>query len=187
MGATQTVSVHRSLRTSLFGAEARTGKAWSILATRLALGFLFLWGGIEKMQTWGGLWWSGSPKTMVTSGFLKYAVSGPFAGFFNGLAGNVAVEYLIVYGELLIGISIVFGIFTRVGAVSGIAMNGLFYLSRLPVQNNPFVNDYIIYMLIFAAFIFLVPGRFLGLDGILQNVGFVERRPTLRKFLGYVG
>jgi len=187
MGAVPTVTVRRSGSDILLGANLRSARAWSIFATRLALGFLFLWGGIEKIETWGGLVWNGDANTSATTGYLKFAVSGPFAEFFHSLAGNPAVEFLVVYGELLIGISIMFGILTRVGGVSGVAMALLFYLSQLPVQHNPFVNEYVVYMLVFLAFVFLTPGRFLGLDGLLQSSRFVESRPTLKRVLTTLG
>lgn len=180
MGGFQTETSHKTLSETLFGGTLKSGKGWSLFALRLAIGFMFLWGGYEKIETeLGG--------KMATSGFLKFAVSGPFQVFFNSLAGNPVVDALVVYGELLIGISIMFGIFTRVGAISGIAMNLLFFVSQLPVQNNPIVNEYVIFMLVFLAFVFLVPGRFLGLDGLLQNSSFVERRPILRKIMATVG
>ena len=180
MGDVQSVTKHKTWREMLFGGSPKSGKGWATFGLRLVIGFMFLWGGIEKIETeLGG--------KMATSGFLAHAVSGPFAVFFNGLAGNPVVEALVVYGELLIGMSIMLGIFTRVGAISGIAINFLFYISQLPVQNNPIVNDYVVYMFVFLAFLFLVPGRFMGLDGLLQKSGFVQRRPILQRILGAVG
>lgn len=178
MGAYANESEQRTLTKTLFGKDLKSGKAWSVFGLRLAIGFLFLWAGYEKIET------ELSGK-YATTGFLKYAVSGPFATFFNGLAGNPAVEYLLVYGELLIGVSIMFGIFTRVGGISGLLMNFLFWVSQLPVQHNPIVNDYVIYMFVFLAFVFMVPGRFLGLDGLLQTA--FQGRPTMSRILKTLG
>ncbi len=180
MGESQSETNPKTWKDKIFGGSLKSGKGWSLFGMRLAIGFMFLWGGIEKIQTeLGG--------KMATSGFLKFAVSGPFQVFFNSLAGNPVVDALVVYGELLIGVSIMLGIFTRVGAISGILINFMFFISQLPVQNNPIVNEYVVYMFVFLGMLFLVPGRFLGLDGLLQNSGFVERRPILRKIMGTVG
>ena len=188
MGAFANKTEQHGVTQVLFGKSLKSGAAWTTFALRLGLGFLFLWGGYEKMATkWGGLFWPGTTKTMATAGFLGHAVSGPFATLFNGLSGNPAIEYLVVYGELAIGISLMFGLFSRIGAISGVLMNLLFYLAQLPVQNNPVVNEYVVYMLVFALFIFVPVGRFLGVDGILQNLGAVERRPILRKILTTIG
>ncbi len=193
MGAFANDSEHKTLTKTLFGKDLKSGKAWSIFALRLALGFMFLYGGYEKIETElsGGL---------ATKGFLSH-VAGPFAGVFTSMSGNLAVEYLLVYGELLIGISLIFGIVTRVGGVSGALLSALLYLSTLPAMTagfagsyfdflltkNALVSQYVIYILLFVAFVFLVPGRFLGVDGFLQNMSFVERRPILRKIATTLG
>ncbi len=193
MGAYATESEHKTITKTLFGGDLKSAKAWSIFAVRMALGFVFLWAGYEKIVTeLGG--------RLATSGFLSH-VAGPFAFMFTGMAGNLAVEYLLVYGELLIGVSLMLGIFTRVGGVSGAVMTALLYMSTLPamtagfhgsyldflMSKNALVSYYIVYVLIFVAFVFLVPGRFLGLDGLLHNTGFVERRKTLSRILKVLG
>lgn len=193
MGAYANESEHKTLTKTLFGKNLKSGTAWSIFALRLALGFMFLYGGYEKIETEmsGGL---------ATQGFLSH-VAGPFAAVFTGMAGNPAVEYLLVYGELLIGISLIFGVLTRVGGISGALLTAMLYLSTLPamtagftgsyfdflLSKNALVSSYIIYILVFVAFIFLVPGRFFGLDGILQNTSFVERRPLLKRIATTLG
>lgn len=193
MGAYASESEHKTLRQTLFGKNLKSGKAWSVFALRLALGFMFLYGGYEKIETelGGGL---------ATKGFLS-GVKGPLAFLFTGMSGNLAVEYLLVYGELLIGISLIFGIVTRVGGVSGALLSALLYLSTLPamtatftgsyfdflLSKNALVSSYIIYILVFVAFVFLVPGRFLGMDGLLQHTSFVERRPLLKRIATTLG
>lgn len=193
MGAYANQSEHRTITETLFGRDLKSGKAWSIFALRIGLGFVFLWAGYEKIvkEFSGGF---------VTTGFLSH-VAGPFAFMFTGMAGNPAVEYLLVYGELLIGISLLVGVVTRIGAISGALMTALLYMSTLPAQTagftgsyldflmskNALVSYYIIYVFLFVAFLFLVPGRFLGMDGILQNLGFVQRRPILNRIAKTLG
>jgi thiosulfate dehydrogenase [quinone] large subunit len=193
MGAYVNESERKTLTQTLFGKDLKSGKAWSIFAVRMALGFVFLWAGYEKIETeLGG--------RFATTGFLS-RVSGPFAFLFSGMAGNPAVEYLLVWGELFIGISLMVGIFTRVGGISGALMTLLLYMSTLPamtagftgsyldflMSKNALVSYYIIYIFVFVAFVFLVPGRFLGLDGLLQNTGFVQRRRTLSRIVKALG
>ncbi len=193
MGEPQTESTKKSWKEYIFGGDLRSGKAWTVFFTRLALGFVFLWAGYEKIETQiGGAY--------ATSGFLT-RVTGPFAFVFNGMSGNPAVEYLLVYGELLIGISLLLGVLTRVGAISGALMTGLLYMATLPAQpgtftgsyfdflmsKNALVSYYIVYILVFVALVFLVPGRFLGLDGILQKTKFVQSRPTLSRLVAKLG
>src|SRR5574340_401274 len=119
MGAYASENEHKTVTQTLFGKDLKSGKAWTFFAMRVVLGFMFLWGGIQKIGT-------EMAGKYATTGFLAHAVSGPFVTLFNGMAGNAAVEYLLVYGELLIGVSIVFGVVTRVGSISGIPMVLLF-------------------------------------------------------------
>jgi len=170
----------------VFGNELKSGKAWSIFSGRLAVAFLFLWSGIGKVQTL-------LAGKSATSGFLSGAsVAGsPFAAFFNSLAGNPVAEYLVVGGELAIGISLLFGVFTRIGSVSGGLMMVLFTVAMWPIADtagaNPLVDYRVIYGVMFAMLFFLRSGRFLGVDGIMQRLGFVERRSRLHRIFRAVG
>ncbi len=193
MGAFANTSAHKTLKETLFGGSLKSGRGWSLVALRFGLGFMFLYGGYEKIVTeLGG--------KMATKGFLAH-VAGPLSGVFTSMSGNPAVEYLLVYGELLIGLSLILGVVTRVGGVSGALLSGLLYLSTLPampatytggyfnylLQNNALVNEYIIFILVFVAFVFLVPGRFFGLDALLQNSKFVQKRPILSRMSQVLG
>ncbi len=193
MEADSNKSERRTLRARLFGNDLKSGKAWSVFALRMALGFMFLYGGYEKIVTeLGGGY--------ATTGFLA-SRKGPLAFLFVGMSGNPAVEYLLVYGELLIGLSIMLGVVTRIGSISGALLSALLYLSQMPampakfaggyfsylLENNALINQYIIFTLVFVAFVFLMPGRFLGLDGFLQKTSFVESRPQLNKIAATLG
>lgn len=178
-----TVHARRRAFEFLLGPHWREGKAWSVFAGRIALGFFFLWSGYQKVLTeLGG--------KMATSGFLSgSSVAGsPFAGFFNSLAGSWAVEYLVVFGEIAIGIALTLGLFTRIGAVSGAAMMLLFTVATWPIADtpgaNPIVDSRVLYGLTFVMFYFLTPGRFLGVDGVLERTGLVRRHPRLLFLLG---
>lgn len=178
-----TTTVRRTWQEWIFGAELKSGKNWSMLFGRLALGFIFLWGGYQKILTQ----LSGK---MATADFLSGAsVAGsPFAGFFNSLSGNWAVEGLVVYGELLIGISLIFGLATRIGAISGALQMLLFTLALWPIADtltaNPLVDYRVLYGVMFVTFFFLTPGRFLGVDGILEKTKVVKNHPKLQWILG---
>jgi thiosulfate dehydrogenase [quinone] large subunit len=178
-----TATVRKTWVELVFGAELKSGKNWSMLFGRIGLGFLFLWGGYQKILTQ----MSGK---MATAGFLSGAsVAGsPLAGFFNSLAGNWAVEYLVVYGELLIGISLILGLATRIGSVSGALMMLLFTVALWPIADaagaNPAVDYRVIYGLMFVMFFFLTPGRFLGVDGFLEKLDIVKDHPKLSWLLG---
>ncbi len=193
MAATSGDNDKKTWMQTLFGGDLKSGKAWSLFTTRMVLGFVFLWAGYEKIVTeFGGKY--------ATSGFLSH-VSGPFAFLFTGMSGNPLVEYLLVYGEFAIGISLMLGVFTRVGGISGALMTALLYMSTLPamtagftgsyldflMSKNALVSYYVIYVAVFVAFVFLVPGRFLGLDGVFRNSSFIQERRTLRRIVNALG
>ena len=163
---------------ALFGKDykgLKSGMAWSSLAARLLLGFVFLWGGLGKMAVW-------STGKMATAGFLtNVKPSVPLAGFFNGLSGNWTVEYLVVFGELLIGVSLILGLFTRVGCIAGIMQMALFALAIWP--SNPLIDMRILYGGFFLMLFFVAPGRFLGVDGLFEKV-LPEKLSKLKWMLG---
>ena len=143
-----------------------------LLLLRLALGWVFLHAAVEKLTTEGG--WT-------ATGFLTHAVNGPLAGFFSGMAGVAAVDWLGMIGELLIGLVLIFGVAVRFTALAAAAMLLLFYLAQLPPENG-WVSDKIIYILGLNVLAAARSGTFLGVDHLLRSL---ERKaPPLRYVLG---
>ena len=123
-------------------------KVFSITTLRLLMGFIFLWAFLDKtfglgFATTADKAWilGGSP----TSGFLTHAVVGPFATFFNSLAGVVLVDWLFMLGLLFVGVTLILNKYVKWGALAGIMMLILMYLALLFPENNPFVDDHIVY------------------------------------------
>lgn len=123
-------------------------KVFSITTLRLLMGFIFLWAFLDKtfglgIATESSKAWiaGGSP----TTGFLANAVQGPFATFFNSLAGVVLVDRLFMLGLLFVGVTLILNRYVKWGAVAGIFMMLLMYASLLFPENNPFVDDHLVY------------------------------------------
>jgi thiosulfate dehydrogenase [quinone] large subunit len=147
------------------------------LILRLAMGWIFIWSGFDKLITG----WS-------ASGFLVNATSGPLKDTFvrmgeSQTAINV-VDPLVVWGQILIGFSLVLGVFTRFGLLMAATMVFLFYLAQLWPANNPFLDDHIIYMGVFALLGALGAGRILGLDALIEKINLVKKIPPLQYVLG---
>lgn len=120
---------------------------------RLSMGFIFLWAFVDKLfglgfATTAEKAWinGGSP----TTGFLSFGVKGPFAGFFKGLAGMPLVDWLFMLGLLFIGLTLIFNKYLKWGAFAGVIMMLLMYLALLFPENNPIIDDHIIYAIILA-------------------------------------
>ena len=112
---------------------------------RLAFGFYFLWAFLDKTFGLGyatpsdRAWISGgSPTTGYLSG-----VEGPLAGFYQGMAGNVFIDWLFMLGLLGIGLTLMTGMGARVGALCGALMYLFMYGAAIPTTTNPFLDDHL--------------------------------------------
>ena len=126
-----------------------------LTALRLVMGFIFLWAFFDKtfglgFATEASNAWirGGSP----TTGFLANAVRGPFVDFFHSLAGVPAVDWLFMLGLLGVGLTLVFNRFVRTGALAGALMMLLMYLALLFPENNPIIDEHIVYILVLLFF-----------------------------------
>lgn len=126
-------------------------KLFSITTMRLVLGFIFIWAFIDKLF---GLGISTTPEKAwiaggsPTSGFLANAVHGPLAGFFHSLAGVPFIDWLFMGGLLFIGGTLLMNKYVKWGAIAGMLMLGLMYLALLFPDNNPFIDEHIVYIVI---------------------------------------
>lgn len=133
---------------------------------RLSMGFIFLWAFLDKTFGLGfatpteRAWLhGGSP----TTGFLTNATKGPFAEFFQSLAGSPLVDTLFMLGLLFVGVTLVLGVMVRLGSLVGAIMLVLMYLaSAILPENNPLLDDHIIYALVLILFIASNAGDYLG-------------------------
>lgn len=122
-----------------------------LTALRLVMGFIFLWAFFDKtfgldFATLAENAWirGGSP----TTGFLANAVRGPFVEFFHSLAGVPAVDWLFMMGLLGVGLALVFNRFVKTGALAGSLMMLLMYFALLFPENNPIIDEHIVYILV---------------------------------------
>lgn len=133
-----------------------------VAVTRIMLGFVFVWAFIDKtfgfgMGTEPAKAWiaGGSP----TSGFLQYGVNefSPLRDFFVGLAGQAWVDWLFMLGLLGVGLALMLGIGLRIAAVAGTALMLLMWAALVPLENNPFIDDHVIYAVLLWVFVFAEP------------------------------
>lgn len=119
---------------------------------RIGLGLIFAWAFFDKLFGLGfatlpeKAWIAGGSPTY---GFLAMASKGPFEGIFKAIAGNAVVDWLFMLGLLFVGVTLLLNRFVRWGSLAGLAMVVLMYLAVLPPENNPVLDDHIIYALVF--------------------------------------
>lgn len=118
---------------------------------RLSMGFIFLWAFLDKTF---GLGFATTPEKSwlaggsPTTGFLTFGTKGPFAEIFQSLAGIQAVDWLFMLGLLFVGITLILNRFVKWGAIAGSVMLLLMYLALLLPENNPIIDDHLIYILV---------------------------------------
>lgn len=147
-----------------------------LVVLRTLVGWHFLYEGFFKAMAPA---WSrdGAPLGRWTSaGYLKGAASGPLAEVFHRLADSPwldKIDLLVVAGLLLVGLSLILGLFTQAGCVGALSLLALFYLSAVPtagVQQAGAEGAYLIVNknLIEAAAVLVLlsfrTGRIAGLD-----------------------
>ena len=156
---------------------------YAAAAARISLGWIFLWAFLDKLfglghETKSAQAWihGGSP----TYGFLAKGAKGPFADFYHGIAGATWANWLFMIGLAGIGIALIAGIAMRIAAGAGALMLVLMWTAVLPPENNPFMDDHIVYALVLILLAGLGAGRFVGLGGIWERLAIVKRFPFLK-------
>ncbi|WP_132057234.1 DoxX family protein [Halorussus amylolyticus] len=170
-----------------FTAEGKlhTLSVWFILALRLMMGLAFFQSGIDKVL-------SGS---FDAAGYLQNAPpanGSPAADLFVAM-GETAwfVEFVNVavpWGEILIGLGLLVGAFTRLAAFWGAFLMLLFYLGNWDISHG-YINGDFAYMLVFLSVAAFGAGRILGLDAYIEQYEIdgqplAERHPWTRYILG---
>jgi thiosulfate dehydrogenase (quinone) large subunit len=147
---------------------------------RVLVGVIFLWAGVEKLT---------AAEPFNASGFLKFATNGtlgwpfvsgevaegtvfnPTHGLWAGLADSglmPLINFLVVFGEIAIGIALIVGLFTRFAGLMGTLMMLFFFFAAWDFAYG-IVNQHLTYALICATITGLGAGRYYGLDGMLAE------------------
>jgi thiosulfate dehydrogenase [quinone] large subunit len=125
---------------AVFTQAKYTGLFWLVL--RLFVGYEFLTAGWEKIES--GKWIGGN----AMGGFLKGALGKATGehpevqGWYVDLVNNVFLpnaalfSTLVAVGETLVGLALIFGIFTKFAAINGAIMN-LAFLGAGTSSSNP--------------------------------------------------
>jgi thiosulfate dehydrogenase [quinone] large subunit len=165
--------------------ETRRSKAtrYTLAGLRLALGWVFLWAFIDKMFGLGlatpekNAWINGGSPT---KGFLGNAVAGPLEGVYHSIAGAVWADWLFMIGLAAIGTALILGVGMRLAAAAGGLLLVLMWTAVLPPENNPFMDDHLIYAGVLALLALTAAGDTLGLGKIWARLPLVQRLPWLK-------
>jgi thiosulfate dehydrogenase (quinone) large subunit len=157
------------------------GRALAVL--RIIVGLTFLWAFVDKLfglgyATKSGKGWidGGDP----TAGFLGKGTSGPFADFYQSLAGDWWVSPLFMVGLAGIGFALTLGVGMRIAAVAGTLLYLLMWSANLPPENNPVLDDHILGAVTVVVLALVAAGNVWGFGKWWSSLDFVRKYPWLR-------
>ncbi len=159
-----------------------TATRYLLAGIRLALGWVFLWAFLDKLFGLGrstpaaNAWLDGGSPT---AGFLGKAATGPFAGLYNSIAGNVVVDVLFMTALLGIGVALILGIGMRIAAAAGALLTVLMWTAVLPPETNPFMDDHLIYAAVLVLLALLGAGTTWGFGRQWAATPLVRRNTWL--------
>jgi thiosulfate dehydrogenase [quinone] large subunit len=174
------------------GAILTRGQQAAIAVVRVATGIVFLTAGLEK--------WLGA-EPFSAAGFLKFGTLGtpvlgsaaegvvynPTHDFWVSLAGNATLmpvlNWLVVFGEIAIGLALVLGVGTRIAAVAGTLMMALFFIAAWNFEHG-IVNEQLMYGIVAGFLGVIAAGRYFGVDALIEKATTVRHTPQLRYVLG---
>lgn len=165
--------------------KALSGKQLMLIALlRMAVGWHFLYEGLSKLYTPG---WTSADFLNISSWW--------FAPFYRWIAESPTVlqvvDFLNVWGLILIGLALLLGVFERMAVISGIALLTLYYFANPPFVGADFgvptegsyliVNKVLIELFILLVFLAVPSGRTYGVDRFLKRRKSLKNWPLVSK------
>jgi thiosulfate dehydrogenase [quinone] large subunit len=151
----------------------------TLVLSRTLIGWHFAYEGYYKLMLPG---WTatGQPVTAWSAAGYLEAATGPLAPALHALAANAramaAVDVIVPAALLLVGLSLLLGLFTQIGCLGAMAFLALFYLSAIPTAGMPqpnaegaylFVNKNLVELAAVLVIFAFRTGRIAGLDLLL--------------------
>lgn len=145
--------------------KTNTVAAWPMVMLRVSVGIMFVIAGYGKAARGAGF-----GDGMV--GFLNGQQN--MFGFYRGFVESVVIPnkvlfgYLVAYGELIGGVALILGLFTRWTSLAVALMVANFWFAKGAAFWSPSNHDSL-YILIALALVFTRSGETFGLDGVLAR------------------
>lgn len=158
---------------SLFGPWT----AYWILVLRILTGWWFFHAGLDKFvaeEPFDATWWLLGP--------ASESILAPVTVWFGQNAAGF-VNLAIPIGELLIGLGLLVGAFTRLSAFFGAFLMAFFYFGNADWEHG-LINGDLMGLLLFITVIVFAAGRVWGVDAYLEATETVRNNPWLRYLLG---
>ena len=93
--------------------------------------------------------------------------------------------FLVEYGHLLIGLSLLTGLMVRVSASFGVLLMGIYWFAHMDWpfienKNNLIVDYHVVYAGVLVYLIVKKAGHVWGLDGWVENLELLRQHPKLK-------
>ncbi len=143
---------------------------------RLAMAWTFLYAASHQVLVPG---WS-------VAGFLNSTKT--FHSFYSHLTGPgiaAVLTFLVEYGHLLIGLSLLTGLMVRVSASFGILLMLVYWTAHMDFPyisdtNNLLIDQHIVYVGVLVFLIVKSAGHVWGLDGWLEKSHWLQDHPRFK-------
>jgi thiosulfate dehydrogenase (quinone) large subunit len=159
----------------------------ALVTLRTLIGWHFLYEGYYKLvlPAWSS---TGAPLPAWSAGGYLRAATGPLAPAFHALAASSLagwIDVAVPIALVLVGLSLMLGLFTRRGCQGAVLLLALFYLAAIPLDGVPRPGAEGTYLLVnktlieFAAAVVLLTSRseaIAGLDLLRERTAFAPRR-----------
>jgi thiosulfate dehydrogenase [quinone] large subunit len=150
-----------------------------IVYFRLAMAWTFLYAASHQVfdPTWSVVGFLNKTKTFHDL----------FAIFTTSTMAPITT-FLVEYGHLLIGLSLLFGVMVRVSAAFGVLLMGIYWMAHMDwpfIENttNLILDSHLVYIGVLCYLIAKHAGHVWGLDGWIEKLPFYERHPVLRPLI----
>jgi len=120
--------------------QPTTFQQFSLIVLRTAIGWQFAYEGYYKLMLPGWARTGERVAAFSAASYLKGA-TGPLGSIFHSMAANAgmmhAIDLIVPAGLLVVGLSLMLGLFTQLGCAGAMAFLALFYLSQPPFTGMP--------------------------------------------------
>lgn len=134
-----------------------------LIILRVVIGYHFLYEGVDKLfqETW-----TSAPFLLQANWIFKES--------FHEIANNQTLlqisDLLNIWGQILIGISLIIGMYSRISVYFGILLLLLYYIAVPPfLQNQLFIDKNLIELFCFIVLAIFPTSQFLGVDYLLKK------------------
>ena len=130
---------------------------------RVILGYHFLYEGLQKLLI--GSW--------TSAGYLlgsEWIISNLFEEIALNPTLLSIVDFLNIWGQIVIGIFLIIGLFTRYSAWAGAILLFLYYIANPPFMNNQiFINVILMEFLLFTVIALFTKSEIIGFDSLIKK------------------